>query len=167
MSHKQDYWEVIRRKIVPRLGSIAQFLEDITGKRLYAESETHNKEFVGRVDMPEEAFEKVLHELDFERNPLAAWKRLESNPKEFEEASFRKTGLVNYPDKQLHVILYDGSVINDADTPYTYIYAHLEYRWDEYPIKHYQTKEYDAHEGVRLMKKYLDERGIQYKAIRL
>lgn len=165
MSHRLDFIETIRRVIIPRLGLITQFIEDVTGVPLYAESETHNTEFVGRVEMGEEAFEKYLDGCGFERNPLSSWKHLKST-EEHEEASFRKVGFEDFPDYQVHVILYDGSLINNADTGYTYIYAHWEYRWDKHPIKHLKRENYNGPEGVRRMKSNLDQNGLPHEPIR-
>jgi hypothetical protein len=166
LGHGADFWERIRAVILPRLGIAVQYIEDIAGNKYYVRSETHNNEFVGRVPFPEENFERKLDTMDFQRNPLSSWKRLESDPDQYEEASFRKIGFDEYPDMQIHVVLYDGSNIQDADSGYTYIYAHWEYRWDKHPIKHYYGKEKSGPEGVKKMKDILDQRGIPYEPIR-
>lgn len=163
MGHRHDFWERVRRTVIPRLGVVTQLLEDFFGDNFYVMAETHNNQFVGRVEMGEEAFEKRLHEWGFERNPLAA---LKSIGDEVEEGSWRKVGYDSHPRKQLHVILYDGSEINDAQTGYTYVYAHWEYRWDTDPIKHYRSVEMNPGEGVRRMKNLLDEKGVVYDPIR-
>jgi hypothetical protein len=165
MSYRKDYWERIRKYVIPKLGEITQFIEDITGAYYYVKGETHNNQFVGRVPLGEESFEKELSEMGFERNPLASWKRLASTGEQ-EEGSFRKIGFDKHPDKQLHVVLYDGKKINNAEVDVTYVYAHLEYRWDTDPIKHYRSVEMSGPDGVRMMKKLLDENGIMYEPIR-
>lgn len=164
MGHNHDYWEGWRAWLIPKLGAVAQLFEDITGKHFYVEAKTHNNQFVGRVPMPEEKFEKELHDLGFERNPLASWKHLGSG--EHEEASFRKVGFDDHPEYQLHVILYDGSKIQNADSGHTYVYAHWEYRWDVYPWKHYRGVNFDAQEGVKRMKDLLGQASIDYKPVR-
>lgn len=166
MGHKEDWWEGLREWLIPKLGWITQLLEDITGDRFYVESGTHNNQFVGRVPMPEEEFEAVLHDLGFDRNPLAAWKHLESDPDNYEEASFRKVGFEDYPDMQVHVILYDGNNMDEGEDDHTYVYAHWELRWDKDPWGHYRGHEYSGPDGVRRMKNMLDEKGITYEGIR-
>lgn len=165
MGHRHDWWEPVRHWLIPKLGVVSQFVEDATGRSYYVESETHANQFVGRVPMPEEQFEGVLHELGFERNPLSALKSRGSG--EAEEGSWRKVGISGHPNMQIHIVLYDGDKMPDAgDSGYTYVYAHWEYRWDTHPLRHYRLEDYDADEGVKRMKKLLDERGISYEAIR-
>lgn len=163
MGHKKDYWERARNWLIPKLGTVTQLLEDLTGSSFYVTARTSDRQFVGRVEMNEESFEERLHEMGFERNPLAALKRLRSS--EVEEGSWRKVGYDEYPNKQLHVIIYDGSDINDAQTGYTYIYAHWEYRWDTHPIKHYRGVDLSEDEGVRRMRALLNKNGIMYHCI--
>lgn len=168
MAHKHDFWEGLRGWLLPKLGVIAQFLEDVTGDRYYTESDTHKNQFVGRVALPEEAFEKVLHDLGFDRNPLAAWKHLSTDTDNYEEGSFRKVGFGEYPRMQLHVILYDGAGFEEGESEHTYVYAHWEYRWDTNPIKHYRGSNgrYSAEEGVRRMSALLDEADVEFDDVR-
>lgn len=161
MSHTKDYWEKIRNYIIPKLGVFTQWIEDLTGGDYYVEGETHNNQFVGRVNMGEEEFEKVLDDLGFERNPLASLKQLKRTG-ETEEASFRKVDIPGFPDMQIHVVLYDGKKMQNADSDVTYVYAHWEMRWDTHPLKHYREKNFNAPEGARRMKDLLDQNGIEY-----
>jgi hypothetical protein len=165
MAYKKDYWERIRETIIPRLGYVVQFVEDVTGRPFYVESEIHNNQFVGRVPVDVETFEKRLDEMGFERNPLASWKSLASTG-EHEEGSFRLVGVGGDESMQLHVILYDGNKIDNPTTDVTYVYAHIELRWDVHPIAHYRGKRADAQKGVKEMKRLLDERGITYEPVR-
>ena len=160
---RQDFYEVLRQKLIPPLGYIVQGINELTRGGFYVTSETDSTEFVGRVEMSEEEFEIKLQEMGFERNPLAALKRLKSDPLEKEEGSFRKVDFEDYPRKQLHVICYDGKHINNAESGYTYVYAHWEFRWDTDPIRHYQGAGtmHDAI-GVKRMKALLDEANIRY-----
>lgn len=163
MGHKHDYWEGIRRWFITKLGVLVQLLHDLFGVDLYVQSETHNNRFVGRVPMPEEEFEEVLHDLGFERNPLASLKSLRSG--EVEEGSWRKVGFEE-SEMQLHLVLYDGEPMRSGDAGYTYLYAHWEYRWDIHPWKHYRGHDLNGPEGVRRMKKMLDEYGVNHEPIR-
>lgn len=166
MGHKHDFWETIRSVLLPKLGIVAHHLNTITKKNYYVEADTHKERFVGRVEMGEEEFEKVLHDLGFERNPLAAWKHLETDADNYEEASFRKIGFEDEPRKQLHVVLYDGANVDDSPDEYTYVYAHFEYRWDTNPIKHYRGHEVESKRAVKRMKWMLDGQGIEWDGIR-
>lgn len=166
IGYKQDWIESLRGWLIPKLGIFSHILEEITGEEFYVESETHRDQFVGRVPMNEESFEKELDDMNFHRNPLAAWKARRKDPEDLEEGSWRKVGYDENPRMQLHVVLYDGSPINNADVGCTYVYAHWEYRWDTDPVKHYRGVDYNAGEGVRRVKKLLDENGISYEPIR-
>ena len=165
MGHKQDWWEKIRLWLIPKLGTVTQLIEDVTGSYYYVKGKTHNNQFVGRVPMDEEDFEKKLHEMGFERNPLASLKTLGSTD-EIEEDSWRKVGFDDAPDMQLHVVLYDGEPMNNASVDVTYVYAHWEVRWDSRPVDHYRGRGFNGPEGVRRMKRLLDESGVNYEPIR-
>jgi len=166
MGHKLDWIEKLRLWLIPKLGVIAQHLSEKSDKPIYVSYDLHNREFVGRVPMNEESFEKKLDEMGFERNPIAALKTLESTG-ELEEGSWRKVYPEEHPDWQLHVILYDGEKQHNAgDTGYTYVYAHWELRWDTKPWKHYRGVKYNPDKGVKKMKKLLNENGIDHKPIR-
>lgn len=148
-----------------QLGLLAQFLEDVTGRPFYTDSGIHNKQFVGRVPLSLGEFEQELHDMGFERNPLSSWKTLgETN--ESEEASWRKVGYDNFPDYQLHLIVYDGDKIGRANSGHVYLYAHWELRWDKHPWRHYRSVNESGPEGVRRMKDILDANGIVYELIR-
>lgn len=160
-----DFFERLRSVIIPPLGAFVQSLNESYGFDLYVNGATRKRQFVGHVDMPEEEFETVLTDMGFQRNPLASLKHLAHKTNEHEEGSFR---LVHedfdqiHPDYQLHVVLYDGSVLPDAETGVTYVYAHYEYRWDKYPIKHYRGVGMRVDAGVRMMRKLLTEEHIEY-----
>jgi len=164
MWSKQDWIESLRRIVIPRLGIIAHALEELTGREYYVRGETHVRQFVGRVPMAQEAFESVLEDESFHRNPLASLKSRQDG--EIEEGSWRKINIDKQPEKQLHVVLYDGSKIDTAEPEHTYVYAHIEYRWDVHPIKHYRGHELNAAEGVKMMKTILNDRGVSYEPIR-
>lgn len=164
MAHSQDFTERIRKYIIPKIGAVFQVLNDISGSALYAESKSRRTEFVGRVDMGEEEFEKVLHDMGFERNPFASLKdRLDTT--EGEEGSFRKIYPDEHPEWQLHTVIYDGSDINNAESGECFVYSHWEYRWDTHPWKHYLAKDFSAAKGVKKMKHLLDTHGIQYELV--
>lgn len=163
MGHTHDYLENLRRWLIPKLGVVAQFLEDATGDDYFVMSETHNSQFVGRVPMACEDFEEKLHGMGFTRNPLSSLKQRGSG--ETEEGSWRLIA-EDCPKFQIHVVLYDGSDVNNAETGVTYVYAHWEYRWDVHPLKHYWAEGYDSAKGRKRMARLLDDNGIEHEPIR-
>lgn len=163
MNHASDYWESIRRIVIPKIGKVVQAFNERYRQNLYVTGKSRNQELVGRVPMGEEEFEEVLSELGFERNPLASLKTRRGD--EIEEGSFRKIYPSEYPEWQLHVVIYDGSQINNANTGETFVYAHWEYRWDVHPWKHYRGHDFNPDKGVKLMKKYLNEVGVNFEPI--
>lgn len=161
MGHTHDWLEQLRGWLIPKLGSVVQLLEDVTGDKYYVESETHNSQFVGRVDIDIDTFEKKLHKMGFGRNPMSALKHLSSGQKD--EGSWRRVGYDgSHPDMQLHVILYDGRRMKNCPDACVYVYAHWELRWDTDPVGHYRGNNVQPAEGVRRMKDHLDQNGIGY-----
>jgi hypothetical protein len=147
--HQHDYFERLRFKFAGAIGGL------LTGVRSV---ETHPSEFVGYVEMDIEDFEEALHEMEFERNPLSYWKYFPGIG--HEQGSWRWTEGC----WQLHVILYDSHPENgeDQDTPRTYVFAHWEYRWDRYPLKHLRTKHLDRAKGVNRMRTKLNLASIPF-----
>lgn len=164
MSHKHDWWERVRRRIVPLLGYVSLFFEEATGENYYVMSETRDNQFVARVPMGEEEFEECLHEMGFERNPMASLKS-HARTEEVEEGSFRKIGYEDHPKYQLHVILYDGNEIPNAKNGHTFVYAHWELRWDVHPIRHYRGENASVKEGVTRMRRLLEDHGAPYDEV--
>jgi len=159
-----DFLERLRGLFIPYLGILVATYNESTGSKLYVRGVTTDAQFVGRVSMSEEDFEEILQEMNFQRNPLASIKRLVGT-REQEEGSFRwiPSSESNLNDDfQLHVILYDGIVVPDAQTGETFIYGHWEYRWDRYPLRHYKGLDADVSRGVNMMQAKLDEAGIKY-----
>lgn len=158
-----DFFEYLRRSVVPYIGKYVSMFNEAFGTDLYVRSESTDSQFVGVVDVPESSFEMILDQMNFERNPLAS---LKSRSAETEEGSFRWLPPEDSdldPAKQLHVIIYDGSVVPNANTGRTYIYAHWEYRWDWHPIKHYRGVDMDHRRGVEMMRAKLDEANVAYE----
>lgn len=161
---RNDILESIRRVVIPPLGYLVQGINELTGLDLYAEGETHKNEFVGKVEMSEDEFEKELYNMGFERNPLASLKQL-TRTDEVEEGSFRWVPRENSEhdsDFQLHVIIYDNSAYPNDSHDGIYVFAHWEYRWDRAPIKHYKGVDMDNAKGVRLMRAFLEEHNIYF-----
>lgn len=162
-SSQNSLLEKIRRVFIPKLGALVALYNEYTNSSYYVEGNTLDNQFVGRVPISEQEFEKILETMDFTRNPLASLKSLSTG--EVEEGSFRwipPRGSNLDRDYQLHCVIYDGSLIPDAKTGETYVYAHWEYRWDVYPIKHYRAINFDAQRGVELMQTMLYENYVEY-----
>lgn len=64
-----DFWPALRNRLLPLLHRLGM------QSGLYAKAQQTDREFVGIVEMSEEAFERELTGADFYRNPLAAIKR--------------------------------------------------------------------------------------------
>lgn len=149
MGHTHDFWETVRHKLAPPIGRL------VTG---ISRAETTDDQFVGYVEMGEEEFEEELHEMGFERNPLAYWKYIPGVGEE--QGSWRK----NDGKWQLHVILYDGhpNEPHEDHGPRTYVYAHWEYRWDVHPIKHIRGIDQDRTKGINEMRRELQMASIPF-----
>lgn len=149
MGHKLDFLERLRFWFARRIGKL------VTG---VSHRELSADEFVGYVEMGEEEFEAKLHEMGFYRNPLAYWKT--SKNYGGEEGSWRWVE----GDYQLHVMIFDGHPQQDspdADEPRTYVFAHWEYRWDRYPMKHLNGPQWRP-KGVNMMRKKLNLASIPF-----
>lgn len=143
MGHKLDFIERVRFKFARVIGGL------LTGIR---EKRTSEDEFVGYVEMGEEGFEETLHEMNFHRNPLSYWKYIPGIG--HEQGSWRK----NHGVWQHHVILYTKNEHPDR----TYVYAHWEYRWDRYPLKHLRGVDASRTKGVNRMRSELNKENIEW-----
>lgn len=155
--------ETARRSAIPFFGGVVNYLNENHGTDLYIEAPSESEEFVGRIEMSEGEFEELLIDgFGLRVNPVASRKYREARDgKEYEEGSFR---LVSGPQsrKQLHVRVYDGNALPNADTGYVLLYAHWEYRWDTDPWKHYRGEEWNAQRGVRRTRYLLQSHAIDY-----
>lgn len=149
----------MRRRIAPKIGTVVSLLEDITGGNYYHNKEHRRNQLVGRVEMDEGEFEKVLHRNGYTRNP-AAWLKQHTSG-EIEEGSWRKKD----GNMQVHLIFYDGEHIADANTGELFLYAHWEYAWDERPWKHLVGEDAEAAAGVTRVRTLLQEEGIDYEYV--
>lgn len=116
----------------------------------YEDSKIHNTQFVGRVPKSERQFAEVLNDLSFEElsgPPASSWRRTSD-------------------EDQLHVVFYDGERLVTGDSGYSYVYAHREIKPSVAPLKHLSGETKNGGEGVREMKKMLDEYGVGYEPIR-
>jgi hypothetical protein len=159
-----DTLEHIRRTYIPLLGMLVSAYNESRGTKYYVESAVYDSQYVGCVDMSEERFEEELAQLGFERNPLASLKT-RAGTSEVEEGSFR--WVPNSPTKlntdyQLHCVIYDGSLIPDANTGETYVYTHWEKRWDREPMAHYNSEDFQPKLGRNMMRSKLEVNGIEY-----
>lgn len=159
MTHKHDWTEPLRRRVVPIIGAFAAAIEDYTGTEYYHDSEQRNRQFVGRIEMDEECFERVLHDNNFHRNVPAWLKRAPDG--EVEEGSWRRVD----GEMQTHLVFYDGKDAPNARSGQLFLYAHYEYRWDVHPLKHLRGDDIDCDEGVSRVRRLLQDEGIQYDFI--
>lgn len=156
MGPDSDYIEPIRRIVAPIIGRITSVLEDGIDGNVTTTQAQGPDQYVATVEANEEPFEEQLADYGFQRNPLAWLKKNRSG--EVEEGSWR---LVS-GDKQVHLVLYDGSMQPDANTGHLLLYAHKEYRWDRYPIKHLRGNEIEYIPAKYVVWDMLDQSGSKY-----
>lgn len=113
-----DYWEVIRRSLLPQLNRLAR--RNGWGYAAYRLTEA---EFIGTFDMPPEEFEERLEELGFERMPLAAFKYAPDGREEVGSWAWRPSMLSRF---QIHIIPFESRETLDG-VPRTDAAGHLEY----------------------------------------
>lgn len=138
-----DYWPVLRNRVVPWLDGIARRYG------LYAETQSTHAEFAGRVSLEVDAVERALWDAGYHRQPLASLH--ESPDGRLEHGSWAKFYGPFHPAsrwlrrlpvvgglssrvlrnldnvlalKQTHAVLYSGM---DASGRYVDVYAHTEW----------------------------------------
>lgn len=168
MTDNEDYYEDIRRYIVPKIGKLFNYLNKRHGTSLQAESENQRDEFSCSVEMSESEFESWLSDNGFEPNPVAFLKSLrlkDSGKREIEDGSWRwiPDADSEYDDRfQLHIRVYDGARRDNVDSDNVFIFAHWEYRWDVAPIRHYLGRELDTEKGSDMIRSMLEGQDIGY-----
>ncbi|WP_327050909.1 hypothetical protein [Halomicrococcus gelatinilyticus] len=60
-------------------------------------------------------------------------------------------------DRQLHVVLFA------TGSESTEVYAHDEFNWLRHPVEHAREVDIRRHEGSAEMRRWLDDRGIEYE----
>jgi hypothetical protein len=129
------------REYLPAVGELTKYIPGI-----YVESVVDSTEFVCVIDKELWAVEHDLVRAGFQRNPVAAYKRLENSDAR-EASNWRK----KYPQgKQLHIVLF-------REAGGVGVYAHYEWAWDEAPLKHYQGKDVEDTRGAAIAEKELQK----------
>lgn len=142
MGHRQSFWVPLRRHAWPVVDCL---LAPWGG---YATGTTRPESYVGTVQVDTDRFERLLHyELDFIRNPIAAFKQRTSGAPSGGSWVWRES---LFAHRQLHVVLFP---VDDG----TAVYAHWEYSWLRHPIRHYRIEELDASGGVETLRERLDD----------
>lgn len=116
-------------------------IEEMVLNTHYTDSSLHRDEFVGRVKKDD--FLSVIEKSEFE--------------------TIGGDYIKQFNEKQLHLFSYDGSEIKSGDDGYTYLYAHYENKWGTGELL---TPEKNGPEGVRRIKKMLNENGVNYEPVR-
>ena len=110
--------------------------------------------YVGSVDLSIAELELELRDGPFTWDPLSMYHyTLEGNDTDGSWA-YRSSWL---GDRQLHVVLFATGPKS------TEVYAHDEFNWSRHPVKHAQEADIRRHEGSAEMRRWLDERGIEYE----
>ncbi len=144
MGFREDAVNAFRRSFLPQ---IHYLLQGTFGG--YAVSHTSAEEYVLTTDCSEADLEKILAELGFSRNPIAALKvRTDGNTAEGSWV-WRSSPLASY---QLHIVLHDLENETGVD-----VYAHWECSWIRHPYNHYVARGYDAEKGVELARRWLEQ----------
>lgn len=128
------------------IGRISHKIEILGTGTHYSTADLHNNEFVGRVPRSKRDLSDILLSIEF-----------------IDEGDSMR--LLN-EDMQLHAFLYDGCKILSGTDGCTYVYAHYEDRYDKNTIDHFLKRNKNGAEGVRRMKRLLDELGVTYEPIR-
>ncbi|WP_153952863.1 hypothetical protein [Halosegnis longus] len=154
---------------------IKQFGRPLARKheKLYVETTTDRREYVGTVKLSERETIELLQRIGCEPNYLAAFKTLEdSDVTEIGSWVWRgSVGDVTDPstyeqdtqaDMQLHLNMFEV----DGEENTTAIYGHWEYSWLTHPVAHYRgAKQLDA-KGARIGRELLkQELGDKYSGI--
>lgn len=150
LDHHADYWEPIRKHLIPRIDRFLRFI-GLPG----ATARVTQTEYVGRVNLDEETLEEQLTALGYERNPLAAWK---TTPEGVQEAgSWAKYGPTPHitDGRQIHIMLFNTNHPGQTD-----VYAHEEPHHIEAPIKHYFGHTQNPEKGVAVVREELKREGI-------
>jgi hypothetical protein len=108
-----DFWEVIRRTLLPQLNRLAR--RNGWG---YAAYELSEAEFVGNVPASPEVFEKSIEGHGLLRMPLAAFKYAPDGRPEVGSWAWRSSLLARL---QLHIIIFE------AEDGTTDVYGHIEF----------------------------------------
>lgn len=151
MNRSADVYNAFRRRILPGIHNVLDVL--IGG---YALSDTPPEEYVATLHRSEPAVEELLDSLGFTRNLVASLKvRVDGNVSDGSWV-YRESLLT---DHQLHVIIHE----TDAGIE---TYAHWEYSSIRHPYRHYLARQYDAENGVRIMRSVLsdaaDQKGLSW-----
>lgn len=150
MTHQHDYIERFRRYWYPKLHGLLRRVE--VGVPLFSKATTDEDRYAATFHIDEDTLEETfLHDLGFERNPIAAYKTHEDGRQS--TLSIRLTNGVSEnrggqyvePGMQLHATFfpseYDDGTID--------MYAHYEKDWARHPIQHLRGVGTNSLQGVK------------------
>lgn len=178
---RTEFWEQLRRNTLPYIGRLLVEFNSHVSADLYVQGVTSRDQFVGIVHRTESQFERDLNTLNFESNPLAAWKKLYDTDV-YETGSYRlptdntrghgvseelqtfldANAVAWAPDMQLHVVIYQLDTNSDTIA----VFAHYEPSWSTHPLVHYRSTHVYADLGREMMRTMLhDHYGEQYGSL--
>lgn len=134
----------LRRAALPAIDSIK---ERIFGG--FAVSHSTEDEYAATVYCPEAELEGLLTDLGFSPSLFSALKIRYDRNREDGSWVFRESFT---SDMQLHVVSHAREDTNAID-----LYAHWECSKFTHPIKHYRKVDYDAEQGVELVRRMLSQ----------
>lgn len=133
------------------------WIEDLHHAAYYfLRGDVHDDQYVGTVRIGADAFEEVLHDLEFERNPFAYWKETEDGRDSV--GSWRMTHHTHprrVPEgMQVHVTIFPSKYVDNGID----VYAHFEddYSWSVLSaISHVLERNFEAERGVNIARAFL------------
>lgn len=159
MAHERDWQEEVRAAAYPRL----QAMLGRIGSR-YDDPVTTREQFVGLVEKGEEAFEKDLERMGFDRAWLSSFQRLEGTDR-LEEGNWAWRGRIEdphdpgtfhadpYGPDQLHLRFFEL----DDDLGTVALFAHYEANPWTRPVPHYLEHGVDTAFGWQAMRTALHD----------
>jgi len=137
-----DYWDKVRYKSI-------RFVNLFIGWAIHTSRPIRESEFAGTLPMGPEEAERVLWEIGFERNPVAAVKTRNGTP-EIGSWVCRDTPKAR---RQLHVMLFK----NPSNDNMVDVYAHEEFSSlnPDVAVRHYRGVDQREDRGVRKVQQIL------------
>jgi hypothetical protein len=146
-----DWQEGFRSYAYPRLHP---YLKPFGG---YGVGTVGYNQYVGTVSIDEEVLEEEFVDLGFYRNPIACFKNLPDGRESEGSWALRSRHDQNSrldPGRQLHVTLFE----REDGEPGRELYAHEEYDWQVYPIRHLREVDFDPEAGSAYARELIDTR---------
>lgn len=137
----------LRQRIGPWLDRFARVLGQPTTR-------VHPPGYVGTVDISIEDLEAELSDGGFTWDPLSTYHYTPEGSSTDGSWAYRSSW---FADRQLHVVLFR------QHSDRTDVYAHDEFNWLRHPVKHAREVDIRRDAGVTEMRRWLADRGVEYR----